>query len=327
MNHDHLRRSASLQVSCATATRHRWPIFLRVVPLRSCAASICRMSESPFAYNVGRQHDVDLATDQTLGPPTPPARTFANAAGSTGFVGHRITHKLRQQFVGIDDGQLPGVFCPVDVDTFGLETRLECLPMCRRRHEDDALAVGEGRRGEATDRAVEELLVLIELDDMIRGPALAKSPPQGANESKPLAARSDLELRCRTLPPCDPSHCGSWQRPLQLGWPRLYDLPGRHDAGGHAEKAIAAAGNRPARRLRSWLVHRGGIAARIGRGVGVEITELLVPPRPSRSGPSSIRRAARRHGSAPADSTRSRGGPQRPCAHPFTARQPSPCRP
>jgi hypothetical protein len=53
------------------------------------------------------------------------------------------------------------------VDSFGLQARAERLPVVLCGHEDHALAVGERGGGEATDGAVEELLVLVQLHDVI----------------------------------------------------------------------------------------------------------------------------------------------------------------
>jgi hypothetical protein len=47
-----------------------------------------------------------------------------------------------------------------------------------RRHEDEALAVRESSAGKPADRSVEEVLVLIELYDVIAGPASATTPSQ-----------------------------------------------------------------------------------------------------------------------------------------------------
>jgi hypothetical protein len=52
------------------------------------------------------------------------------------------------------------------------------VPVGERRHEDEALAVRESSAGKPADRSVEEVLVLIELYDVIAGPASATTPSQ-----------------------------------------------------------------------------------------------------------------------------------------------------
>ena len=75
--------------------------------------------------------------------------------------------KLRQELVGVNDGELSTALRGLHIDAFGLQARAEGIPVGERRHQDDALAVGERGSGEATDGAIEKVLVLVELHDVI----------------------------------------------------------------------------------------------------------------------------------------------------------------
>jgi hypothetical protein len=55
----------------------------------------------------------------------------------------------------------------LDIDAFGLETRPERIPMRAGRDQDDAFAIGERGRREATDGAIEKILILVQLHDVI----------------------------------------------------------------------------------------------------------------------------------------------------------------
>ena len=78
-----------------------------------------------------------------------------------------MAHELRQEVVAVDDGELSAALHGVQIDAFGLQAWAEGLPVVLRRHQDHAFAVGERGGGEAADGAVEELLVLIQLHDVI----------------------------------------------------------------------------------------------------------------------------------------------------------------
>ena len=78
-----------------------------------------------------------------------------------------MAHELRQEAVGINDGELSAALHGFEIDSLGLQARAEGLPVVLRRHQDYALAVGERGGGEAADGAVEELLVLVQLHDVI----------------------------------------------------------------------------------------------------------------------------------------------------------------
>ncbi|MEO5822135.1 MAG: hypothetical protein ABIT71_16645 [Vicinamibacteraceae bacterium] len=103
----------------------------------------------------------------------PPPRAFpitsAASPRKNWRVGHRVPHELRQQLIRVDDSELSTVLRGGGVDAFGLEAWAKSVPVGSRWDEDDALAVGDRRRGEAADRAIQELLILIELDDVIAG--------------------------------------------------------------------------------------------------------------------------------------------------------------
>ena len=55
----------------------------------------------------------------------------------------------------------------VYIHTLGLEARAKRVPVAERRHQDDALAVGESSTGEPADGAVQKILVLVQLHDVI----------------------------------------------------------------------------------------------------------------------------------------------------------------
>ena len=64
----------------------------------------------------------------------------------------------------------PDACAALRIDALGLEPRPKGVPMGFGRHQDDALPVRNGGRGEATHRAIEKFLVLIELHDVIARP-------------------------------------------------------------------------------------------------------------------------------------------------------------
>ena len=77
--------------------------------------------------------------------------------------------KRGQELIGVDDGQLAAILRGVDVHAFRLQTRTERIPVGRGGHQDDTLAVFNRAGREATYGAVEKLLILIELNDVIAG--------------------------------------------------------------------------------------------------------------------------------------------------------------
>src|SRR3954447_4750583 len=80
---------------------------------------------------------------------------------------HRIAHELRKELVRVDDRELSSRLGGLEIDSFSLQSRAKGVPVCARRDKNDALAIGNGGAREAADCAIEELLILIQLDDVI----------------------------------------------------------------------------------------------------------------------------------------------------------------
>jgi len=69
--------------------------------------------------------------------------------------------------------------------------------MGNRRHQDDRLAVGERAGREATHRAIEELLILIKLHDVIARRGIGQKPaPQLLLVEQTVAGRRCGWVRC-----------------------------------------------------------------------------------------------------------------------------------
>src|SRR5215207_8722243 len=80
---------------------------------------------------------------------------------------HGVPHEAGQEFVGVNHRQLSTVPCRFHVHALGLEAWANGVPVGERWHQDDALSVRESSTGEPADGAVEKILVLIELHDVI----------------------------------------------------------------------------------------------------------------------------------------------------------------
>ena len=76
-------------------------------------------------------------------------------------------HEAGQSFIGIDDRQLTAFLGRLDVYAFGDQARTEGIPMLDRRNQDNSLAVRQGGGREATNRAIQKVLILIKLHHMI----------------------------------------------------------------------------------------------------------------------------------------------------------------
>ena len=57
----------------------------------------------------------------------------------------------------------------IDIDTLRFYSWAKSVPVSDCRNENDALAIRERRGGEPTDRAVEKLLILVKLDNVVSG--------------------------------------------------------------------------------------------------------------------------------------------------------------
>ncbi len=78
--------------------------------------------------------------------------------------------KRGSKLVRVDNGKLSTRLRGLYVHSFSLQAGTERLPVGGRGHEDDTLAVGNGASREATNGAVEKLLILIKLHDVIARP-------------------------------------------------------------------------------------------------------------------------------------------------------------
>ena len=90
--------------------------------------------------------------------------------GSHELIGILDTIDVPIVVVGIHDRELSGRLRRLGIDPLGLKPRPKGVPMSFGGHQDDALAVSNGRRGEATHGAIEKFLILIELHDVIARP-------------------------------------------------------------------------------------------------------------------------------------------------------------
>ena len=89
------------------------------------------------------------------------------ARRNTGGSGIAPRMKRGRNFVGVNHRQLSAFPRRMQIHAVGLEARAEGVPVAERRKEHDALSVRETRLSEPADGAVEEILILIELDDVI----------------------------------------------------------------------------------------------------------------------------------------------------------------
>src|SRR5262249_37037114 len=80
---------------------------------------------------------------------------------------HGVPYEAGQQFVGVNHRQLSAFPCRFHIHALGFEARANGVPVRQRWHQDDALSIRESSTSEPADCAVEEILVLIELHDVI----------------------------------------------------------------------------------------------------------------------------------------------------------------
>src|SRR5438876_784266 len=84
-----------------------------------------------------------------------------------GRIRHAVPHEMREEFVGVNHRQLTAFPCRFHVHPFGLEAWAKGVPVSERWHEYHALSVRDSSTGEPADGAVEKILVLIQLHDVI----------------------------------------------------------------------------------------------------------------------------------------------------------------
>jgi hypothetical protein len=97
-------------------------------------------------------------------------RLFDNLPGEAeeyGRIRHAVPYEAGKKLIGVNHRQLSAFACSFHIYTLGLETRSEGVPVSERRHQDEALSVREGSAGESTYGAVEKILVLIQLHDVL----------------------------------------------------------------------------------------------------------------------------------------------------------------
>jgi hypothetical protein len=80
---------------------------------------------------------------------------------------HGMVYEAGQEFVGVNYRQLSAFSCRFHVHALGLETWADAVPVGERWHQYDALSIRESSAREPADRAVEKILVLIELHNVI----------------------------------------------------------------------------------------------------------------------------------------------------------------
>jgi hypothetical protein len=80
---------------------------------------------------------------------------------------HGVPHEAGEDYVGVNHRKLSAFLCRIHVYALGLEAWAEGVPVGERRKEHDALSVHQTSTGVPADGAVEKLLVLIELYDVI----------------------------------------------------------------------------------------------------------------------------------------------------------------
>ena len=121
-------------------------------------------------------HFAPPANPRVAGVSPGPRNDLACQAKEHRRVGHRVPDKPWQQLIGVDDGELSSGLGGFDVHAFRFEPRAKSFPVRRGRHQNDAFAIGDCAGRESTDCAVEEVLILIKLDDMIARPCARQKP-------------------------------------------------------------------------------------------------------------------------------------------------------
>ena len=89
-------------------------------------------------------------------------------------VGHGVPHKPWQEFVGVHHRQLSPIPCRFHIHALSFEAWANGIPVGKRWHQYDALSVRDSGTGEPTDGAIEKVLVLIELHDVIARRGICK---------------------------------------------------------------------------------------------------------------------------------------------------------
>jgi hypothetical protein len=78
-----------------------------------------------------------------------------------------VLHEPRQKLVSVNHGQLSAILRALYVDAFRHQPRPKGIPVGQRGDENDAFAVRQRGRRKATDYAIEEVLILVEMHDVI----------------------------------------------------------------------------------------------------------------------------------------------------------------
>ncbi len=104
-------------------------------------------------------------------------------------IGHGVSHETWQKLVRVNDCELSTPLSILYVHALGFQTGTKCIPMGSGGHENDTLAIGNRASREPTNGAIEKLLVLIKLHDVIAGPS-------GGQEAVPRLVDAQGGLRC-----------------------------------------------------------------------------------------------------------------------------------
>ena len=78
-----------------------------------------------------------------------------------------MLHEPRQKLVGVNNTQLSAFLRALYVDPFRHQPRSKGIPVGQSGDENDAFAVRQRGRRKATDYAIEKVLVLVEMHDVI----------------------------------------------------------------------------------------------------------------------------------------------------------------
>jgi hypothetical protein len=80
---------------------------------------------------------------------------------------HGVSHEAGQKFVRVNYRQLSAFPCRCHIHALGFEAWADGVPVGERWYQYDALSIRESSASESADSAVQKILVLIELHDVI----------------------------------------------------------------------------------------------------------------------------------------------------------------
>ena len=121
-------------------------------------------------------------------------------AGKYGRIRDGVSHEAGQELVSVDHRQLSASPCRFHVHAQALEACVKAVPMRKRRHQDDALSVRESSTDEPADGAVEKILLLVELHDVIARPRVCQQLIPGLNLRHAVLRESHPPRVCARVP-------------------------------------------------------------------------------------------------------------------------------